>query len=56
MNKKEKQQLLKMYDLLQDELEFHYEQENGALKITELEGKIEQMKAVMTVLSIPFEE
>lgn len=56
MTKNEKQQLLKMYDLLQDELDFHYEQENGAIKITELEGRIEQMKAVLTVFSIPFEE
>ena len=56
MNKKETKQLLMMYELLLDEAEHFYSQGSPVVETSETEGKLCQMKAVLTVMGIPFNE
>lgn len=56
MNKQQTTQLLKMYELLLDQVEHFYDQGSPAVETSACEAKIEQMKAVLTVLNVPFKE
>lgn len=56
MIKQEEIQLLKMYELIQNQVSFFHEMGSPATETTAAEAKLEQMKAVLTVLNIKFTE
>lgn len=56
MTKTQTTQLQKMYELLQDQVSHFHEMGSPAVETTAAEAKLEQMKAVMTVLGVEFTE
>ena len=56
MNKKESTQLLVMYESLLDAVDYYYSRGSPVVETSETEGKLEQMRVVLSVLGIPFKE
>ena len=56
MTKQEEKQLSVMYELAVDQMCHFHEQGSPACETIAAEAKVEQLKAVLTVLGIPFKE
>lgn len=56
MTKQEEKQLLKMYELAVDQMCHFHEMGSPAVETISAESKVEQLKAVLTVLNIPFKD